>query len=76
MVIEYVGEIIGQHKANLREKENDRRGVDMYMFRIDDDAIVDATRTGNQARFINHSCDVGCRVAWCGRCGIQVCYMM
>jgi histone-lysine N-methyltransferase SETD1 len=32
--------------------------VDMYMFRIDHDRIVDATRTGNQARFINHSCEV------------------
>lgn len=28
------------------------------MFRIDDNLVVDATMTGNAARFINHSCDV------------------
>jgi SET domain-containing protein len=27
-----------------------------YMFRIDKDQIIDATRMGNGARFINHSC--------------------
>ena len=29
-----------------------------YMFRIDSDDVVDATMSGNEARFINHSCDV------------------
>ena len=28
------------------------------MFRIDDFDVVDATTSGNAARFINHSCDV------------------
>ena len=28
------------------------------MFRIDAELIVDATKTGNEARFVNHSCDV------------------
>jgi SET domain-containing protein len=31
-----------------------------YMFRIDDEFVVDATRMGNLARFINHCCDVRC----------------
>lgn len=29
-----------------------------YLFRIDDDLIIDATKTGNLARFINHCCEV------------------
>ncbi len=28
-----------------------------YLFKIENDAIVDATRTGSVARFINHCCD-------------------
>lgn len=28
------------------------------MFRIDSDAVVDATMAGGPARYINHSCDV------------------
>ena len=34
------------------------RGV--YMFRIDNDTVVDATMAGGPARYINHSCDPNC----------------
>ena len=29
-----------------------------YLFRIDLDYVVDATKCGNLARFVNHSCEV------------------
>ena len=29
-----------------------------YMFRVDEQTVVDATVHGNAARFINHSCEV------------------
>ena len=34
------------------------KGIGCYMFRIDDDDVIDATMSGNAARFINHSCEV------------------
>ncbi len=59
MVIEYVGETIRQSVGDLREKHYELEGMNSnYMFRIDSDTIVDATKCGNLARFINHSCDV------------------
>ena len=34
------------------------QGIGYYMFRIDSDEVVDATMSGNEARFINHACEV------------------
>ena len=58
MVIEYAGELIRAMLTDKREKYYDSRGIGCYMFKIDDDTVVDATMKGNAARFINHSCDV------------------
>jgi len=59
MVIEYVGQMVRQTVADLREKRYEAVGIgSSYLFRVDGDAIVDATRYGNLARFINHSCSV------------------
>ena len=59
MVIEYVGQVIRQSMADIREKRYESTGIgSSYLFRIDGDTIVDATKYGNLARFINHSCTV------------------
>nr|XP_034985261.1 histone-lysine N-methyltransferase 2C isoform X15 [Zootoca vivipara] len=60
MVIEYIGTIIRNEVANRKEKlyESQNRGV--YMFRIDNDHVIDATLTGGPARYINHSCAPNC----------------
>jgi len=61
MVIEYIGEVIRQKVADIREKRYEKMGIgSSYLFRIDEDTIIDATRKGNLARFINHSCDPNC----------------
>ena len=61
MVIEYLGETIRQKVADVRERRYEEDGIgSCYMFRIDDDLIVDATKKGNIGRFINHSCDPCC----------------
>jgi hypothetical protein len=61
MVIEYIGEVIRQKVADHREKAYEKRGIgSSYMFRVDDDTIIDATERGNVARFTNHSCEPNC----------------
>ncbi|KAM0917414.1 hypothetical protein ACQ4PT_009526 [Festuca glaucescens] len=61
LVIEYVGEIVGQRVADKREleyhsgKRQQYKSV-CYFFKIDKEHIIDATRKGGIARFINHSC--------------------
>ncbi|XP_069555739.1 histone-lysine N-methyltransferase SETD1B-A-like [Brachyistius frenatus] len=61
MVIEYVGQIIRQVIADMREQRYEDEGIgSSYLFRIDQDYIIDATKCGNLARFINHSCNPNC----------------
>jgi len=60
MVIEYAGEEIRAMLTDNREKFYDSKGIGCYMFRVDDDFVIDATLKGNSARFINHSCDPNC----------------
>ena len=58
MVIEYCGEQIRAILTDYREKYYDDKGIGCYMFKVDDDVVLDATVKGNAARFINHSCEV------------------
>lgn len=60
MVIEYAGTVIRSVLTDKREKMYDAKGIGCYMFRIDADDVVDATMSGNEARFINHSCEPNC----------------
>ncbi|CAF1248982.1 unnamed protein product [Adineta steineri] len=57
MVIEYIGELIRNEVANKREKLYEEHNRGIYMFRLDDDYVVDATMSGCLARYINHSCE-------------------
>ncbi|KAK1316974.1 Histone-lysine N-methyltransferase ATX1 [Acorus calamus] len=65
MVVEYVGEIVGPRVADKREIEY-QSGSKLqyksacYFFRIDKEHIIDATRKGGIARFVNHSCLPNC----------------
>ncbi|XP_067616102.1 LOW QUALITY PROTEIN: histone-lysine N-methyltransferase SETD1 [Eurosta solidaginis] len=61
MVIEYVGQMIRPIVADLREAKYEAIGIgSSYLFRIDMETIIDATKCGNLARFINHSCNPNC----------------
>lgn len=59
MVIEYVGQMVRPSVADQRETKYEATGIgSSYLFRIDLETIIDATKCGNLARFINHSCNV------------------
>ncbi|KAF2405503.1 hypothetical protein EJ06DRAFT_526021 [Trichodelitschia bisporula] len=61
MIIEYVGQLVRQRVADDREKQYERQGIgSSYLFRIDEDTLIDATKKGGIARFINHSCMPNC----------------
>ena len=60
IVIEYIGELIRPELANKREKEYEARNRGIYMFRLEDNMVIDATMCGGLARYINHSCQPNC----------------
>lgn len=61
MIIEYVGERIRQPVAEMREIRYIKNGIgSSYLFRVDENNVIDATKKGGIARFINHCCDPSC----------------
>ncbi|KAF2322268.1 hypothetical protein GH714_009889 [Hevea brasiliensis] len=62
MVIEYTGELVRPPIADRREHfiYNSLVGAGTYMFRINDERVIDATRAGSIAHLINHSCEPNC----------------
>ncbi|GLT47147.1 hypothetical protein SLA2020_208610 [Shorea laevis] len=62
MVIEYTGELVRPSIADRREHliYNSLVGAGTYMFRIDAERVIDATRAGSIAHLINHSCEPNC----------------
>jgi hypothetical protein len=60
MVIEYIGQLIRNEVAEKREKIYEKQNHGVYMFRINDSQVVDATMAGGPARYINHSCHPNC----------------
>lgn len=60
MVIEYIGQLIRNEVAELRESFYEAQNRGIYMFRLDDGRVIDATLSGGLARYINHSCNPNC----------------
>ena len=60
MIIEYIGEVIRSELTDIREKKYEEQNRGIYMFRLDEERVLDATMSGGMARYINHSCDPNC----------------
>ncbi|MBX6368204.1 MAG: SET domain-containing protein-lysine N-methyltransferase, partial [Rhodospirillales bacterium] len=59
-IIEYAGERISSEEADRRYDESRMRRHHTFLFTIDRKTVVDGASNGNEARFINHSCDPNC----------------
>ena len=57
-IIEYVGERISPKEADARYAEDGAGPV--LLFVVDKRTVIDAGVSGNEARFINHSCEPNC----------------
>ena len=60
MIIEYTGQVIRPFMCDIKEALYESKGIGCYMFKIDQNQVVDGTMSGNASRFINHSCQPNC----------------
>jgi uncharacterized protein len=56
-IIEYTGEHIDNDEADRRYDDEKMKRHHTFLFIVNDKEIIDAAVNGNDARFINHSCD-------------------
>lgn len=59
-LIEYVGERIPHPVADARYDDDSMEEHHTFLFSVTSRTVIDATRDGNESRFINHSCDPNC----------------
>ena len=59
-VVEYLGDRISHEEADARYEDKGQDDGHTFLFVVDDDICIDAGVDGNEARYINHSCDANC----------------
>jgi SET domain-containing protein len=61
-IIEYKGELISDAEADRRYSRRHEHSPHTMLFSVDGGLVIDATRRGNAARWINHSCAPNCKI--------------
>ncbi|XP_053330544.1 histone-lysine N-methyltransferase ASH1L [Spea bombifrons] len=61
-IIEYLGEVVSEQEFRNRMIEQYHNHSDHYCLSLDSGMVIDSYRMGNEARFINHSCDPNCEM--------------
>jgi hypothetical protein len=59
-LIEYTGQRVSNDEAYRRYDDDAMEHPHTFLFTVDARTIIDAAVDGNDARFINHSCDPNC----------------
>ena len=59
-IVEYLGEKIKPEVAWERYDDDTMERHHTFLFTLDEDTVIDAGVRGNNARFINHSCEPNC----------------
>ncbi len=59
-IVEYIGERITHVEADRRYDDEAMPEHHTFLFAIDGTHVIDGSVNGNDARFINHSCDPNC----------------
>ena len=59
-MIEYFGERISHKEADKRYEGADVNDNHTFLFIADRKTVIDATRGGNESRWVNHHCDGNC----------------
>jgi SET domain-containing protein len=59
-IVEYLGERVSHQEADRRYESKDVNDAHTFLFIVDSRTVIDAGVDGNEARFLNHSCNPNC----------------
>ena len=59
-LMEYLGERITHAEADRRYAKEHETSPHTMLFAVNEKVVIDATKKGNSARFVNHSCSPNC----------------
>jgi len=59
-IIEYLGERITHAESDARYDDHAHDAHHTFLFTVNRSVVIDAAHGGNDARFVNHSCDPNC----------------
>ena len=59
-IVEYLGERVSHREADRRYESKDATDAHTFLFIVDSKTVIDAGVAGNEARFLNHSCNPNC----------------
>ena len=59
-IVEYLGERVSHREADHRYEGRDADDAHTFLFIVDSRTVIDAGVDGNDARFLNHSCNPNC----------------